>query len=144
MRQWCAPTPASWIAEQVVQIMNILDDGIPKHVSGTYHLTAGQPGWKADFVRQLLSRTGTRYALPSFEEICRGKPARVLEPWHKNPAVVEGFSDMKRPLRSVLNCQKVADTFGVRQDTAIDLLFDQGPDIEQALSDHFPLGHLSQ
>ncbi len=98
--QWGAPTWSRMIAETTaLALTQVLGDEDPQRYSGTYHLSAsGHTSWHG-FAEAIVAR------VPAAERKCREVLPIPSSEW-KTP--------VERPPYSVLSCEKLARTFGLR------------------------------
>ena len=96
------PTLAGNVADVTVGILKQLQDDANDDLSGIYHYTDDQPLVWCEFAEQIFSR-----AVESGLISNRPKVTPVDSSVFQTPA--------KRPLYSVLNCEKIEQVFGINQ-----------------------------
>lgn len=96
------PTLAGNVADVTVQILKQLESIKSNHLSGVYHYTDDRPLAWCEFADQIFSRAKTI-------ELIRDQPEVI-------PVDSSVFqTTAKRPLYSILNCEKITQVFGVHQ-----------------------------
>ena len=96
------PTSATNIADVTVDILQQIQQGTAADISGIYHYTDDQSLVWYEFARDIFSRAEKTGLLDKSPTV-----SPVDSSAFQTPA--------KRPLYSVLNCQKIARVFGIKQ-----------------------------